>query len=85
MTSSGFNFDNTYVHLPEVFYTKLLPAPVPKPEMVIFNAPLATDMGLDFSSIGADVQAALFSGNIMPEGSEPLAQAYAGHQYSRKL
>jgi uncharacterized protein YdiU (UPF0061 family) len=81
MTSSGFNFDNTYIHLPEVFYTELLPAPVPKPEMVIFNAPLATDMGLDFSSIGADVQAALFSGNIMPEGSEPLAQAYAGHQY----
>ena len=81
MTSSGFNFDNTYIHLPEVFYTKLLPAPVPKPEMVIFNAPLATDMGLDFSSIGADVQAALFSGNIIPEGSEPLAQAYAGHQY----
>ena len=81
MTSSGFNFDNTYIHLPEVFYTKLLPAPVPKPEMVIFNAPLATDMGLDFSSIGADAQAALFSGNIMPEGSEPLAQAYAGHQY----
>ena len=81
MTSSGFNFDNTYIHLPEVFYTELVPAPVPKPEMVIFNAPLATDMGLDFSSIGADVQAALFSGNIMPEGSEPLAQAYAGHQY----
>ena len=81
MTGSGFKFDNTYLHLPKVFYTKLLPAPVPKPELVIFNAPLATDMGLDFSSIGADVQAALFSGNIMPEGSEPLAQAYAGHQY----
>ena len=81
MTSSGFKFDNTYLHLPKVFYTKLLPAPVPTPEMVIFNAPLATDMGLDFSSIGADVQAALFSGNIMPEGSEPLAQAYAGHQF----
>jgi len=81
MTSSGFNFDNTYIHLPEVFYTKLLPDPVPKPEMVIFNAPLATDMGLDFSSIGAGAQAALFSGNIMPEGSAPLAQAYAGHQY----
>ena len=81
MTSSGFNFDNTYIHLPEVFFTKLSPNPVPKPEMVIFNAPLATDMGLDFSSIGADAQAALFGGNNMPKGSEPLAQAYAGHQY----
>ena len=81
MAGAGFNFDNTYLHLPEVFYTKLLPAPVPKPELVIFNAPRATDMGLDFSDISADAQAALFSGNIMPEGSEPLAQAYAGHQF----
>ena len=51
MTGSGFNFDNTYLHLPNVFYTKLLPAPVPKPEMVLLNEPLATDLGLDFSDI----------------------------------
>ena len=81
MTGSGFNFDNTYIHLPKAFYTELSPVPVRKPEMVIFNAPLATDMGLDFSGISTDVKAALFSGNIMPEGSEPLAQAYAGHQF----
>ena len=55
--------------------------PVRKPEIVIFNAPLATDMGLDFSGISADKKAALISGNIMPEGSEPLAQAYAGHLF----
>ena len=81
MAGYGFNFDNTYIHLPKVFYTKLLPAPVPKPEVVILNTPLATDMGLDFSKISADEQAALFGGNNMPEGSEPLAQAYAGHQF----
>ena len=81
MTGSGFNFDNTYIHLPKAFYTELSPVPVRKPEMVIFNAPLSTDMGLDFSGISTDVKAALFSGNIMPEGSEPLAQAYAGHQF----
>ena len=81
MTGSGFNFDNTYIHLPKAFYTELSPVPVRQPEMVIFNAPLATNMGLDFSGISTDVKAALFSGNIMPEGSEPLAQAYAGHQF----
>ena len=81
MTGSGFNFDNTYIHLPKAFYTELSPVPVRKPEIVIFNAPLATDMGLDFSGISTDIKAALFSGNIMPEGSEPLAQAYAGHQF----
>ena len=56
--------------------------PVSKPEMVIFNAPLAEDMGLDFSGISTEVKAALFSGNNMPEGSQPFAQAYAGHQFS---
>ena len=81
MTGSGFNFDNTYIHLPKAFYTELSPVPVRQPEMVIFNAPLAANMGLDFSGISTDVKAALFSGNIMPEGSEPLAQAYAGHQF----
>ena len=81
MAGSSFNFDNTYIHLPKAFYTELSPVPVRKPEMVIFNAPLSTDMGLDFSGISTDVKAALFSGNIMPEGSEPLAQAYAGHQF----
>ncbi|MDC0065930.1 YdiU family protein [Verrucomicrobia bacterium] len=81
MTGSGFNFDNTYIHLPKAFYTELSPVPVRKPEIVIFNALLAADMGLDFSGISTDIKAALFSGNIMPEGSEPLAQAYAGHQF----
>ena len=81
MADSGFNFDNTYIKLPKVFYTKLLPVPVYKPEMVIFNAPLATDMGLDFSGVSTGVKAALFSGNNMPEGSQPFAQAYAGHQF----
>ena len=81
MNSSGFNFDNTFIHLPKAFYTRLSPVPVPKPKMVIFNAPLATDIGLDVSGRSSDAQAALFGGNDMPKGSEPLAQAYAGHQY----
>ncbi|MDE2641806.1 MAG: YdiU family protein [Verrucomicrobiota bacterium] len=81
MEDSGFNFNNTYIHLPKVFYTELSPVPVRKPEMVTFNAPLASDMGLDFSGISTDAKAALFGGNILPEGAEPLAQAYAGHQF----
>ena len=81
MTSSGFNFDNTYVHLPKAFYTQLSPVPVPTPKMAIFNASLATDMGLDFSGANTDLQAGLFGGNVMPDGAEPLAQAYAGHQF----
>ena len=81
MTGVGFKFDNTYLQLPEIFYTKILPAPVPKPELVILNTPLATELGLDFSKTSLDKQAELFSGNQMPETAEPFAQAYAGHQF----
>ncbi len=81
MTSLGFQFDNTYLDLPEALYSKLSPVPVTKPEMVILNLPLAIEMGLDFSGMSPDEQAALFAGNVVPDGAEPLAQAYAGHQF----
>jgi len=81
MTSSGFKFNNTYLHLPEIFYTNLVPAPVPEPEMIILNTPLAIELGLDFSEISLGKQAVLFAGNQMPESAEPFAQAYAGHQF----
>ena len=81
MTGPGFHFDNTYLHLPKTFYSRLSPAPVPKPEMVILNTPLATDLGLNFSDISTDEQAALFAGNQKPEEAESFAQAYAGHQF----
>jgi len=81
MADADFNFENTYLQLPKVFYTKLLPEPVPRPKMVILNEPLAKDMGLDFSGLNMDEQAQLFAGNDMPKESEPFAQAYAGHQF----
>ena len=81
MDDAGFNFENTYLQIPKVFYTKLLPEPVPRPKMVILNEPLAKDMGLDFSGLNMDEQAQLFAGNDMPKESEPFAQAYAGHQF----
>ncbi|MBT7852607.1 MAG: hypothetical protein HN675_04745, partial [Opitutae bacterium] len=77
-----FNFDNTYGQLPNTFYAKLSPVPATKPEMTILNVELATDMGLDFSNMGPDAQADLFAGNRIPDGAEPIAQAYAGHQFS---
>lgn len=76
-----FNFDNTYRQLPSVFYSELPPTPVASPMMVLFNAALADDLGIDdLPSEEAD-RAALFSGNAMPSGAQPLAQAYAGHQF----
>lgn len=81
MHKNGFNFDNTYLELPEVFYTQLNPVSVSSPKMVILNHDLATSLGLDFSELGENDQASLFAGNTLPEESTPFAQAYAGHQF----
>ncbi|MEM6781200.1 MAG: YdiU family protein [Pseudomonadota bacterium] len=81
MKDCGFRFDNSYLSLPDRFYTQLDPLPVTKPEMMILNNDLATSMGLNFSKLNLKDQAALFAGNSLPEGSQPFAQAYAGHQF----
>lgn len=80
-TKLGFQFDNTYARLPEILFTRLAAIPVAAPQIMIFNDALAKNLGLDFSSIHAAEQAALLSGNLSIKDSEPLAQAYAGHQY----
>lgn len=69
-------FDNSYARLPGIFYTKQPPGPVAKPELVIFNHALATELRLDSAE-----DAAVLAGNQLPDGAEPLAQAYAGHQF----
>ncbi len=81
MNEYGFQFDNSYLNLPETFYTKLDPSPTTAPKMIILNEDLAISMGLDFSNLNDDEQAKVFSGNQLPKGSEPFSQAYAGHQF----
>ncbi|MBF0358297.1 MAG: YdiU family protein [Magnetococcales bacterium] len=78
MMNSGWVFDNSYTRLPELMFSRLDPIKVPAPETVILNHSLAEVLGLsDLNNNSAD----LFSGNTIPEGAEPLAQAYAGHQF----
>jgi len=88
MTSSGENrpnagwkFDNSYARLPQAFYARLNPVPVRTPKLVFFNAALAQSLGLNPDALKGDEGAAVFSGNSIPQGAEPLAQAYAGHQF----
>ena len=81
MKNIGFKFENTYAKLPEILATKLVPVPVKKPKLIIFNNRLAKDLGLDVNSVTEDDLTNLFSGNKLPSGSEPLAQAYCGHQF----
>lgn len=76
-------FDNTFARLPERFYSRQKPARVPKPELIRVNEPLAVQLGLDPEELRSLEGLDVFSGNGVAEGSEPLAQAYAGHQFGR--
>ncbi len=76
-----WRFDNSYLHLPEDYYARQLPEPVPEPGLVIFNRDLAVELGLGLDDLGDQELAQLFSGNQLPEGAEPIAQAYSGHQF----
>jgi serine/tyrosine/threonine adenylyltransferase len=76
-------FDNSYARLPAGFYARLDPTPVAKPEMIVFNRELALELGLDADALDSEAGAAIFGGNEVPEGAEPLAMAYAGHQFGQ--
>lgn len=75
------NFDNSYARLPQIFYTSQGAEPVESPDLLIFNATLATELGLNAEALNTQEGAAVFAGNVTPQGAEPLAQAYAGHQF----
>ena len=81
MTGYGFHLESTYAELPKVFFSKLSPTPVSNPEILIFNEKLAGEIGLDLSGMSREERTQLLSGNLVPDGIEPLAQAYAGHQF----
>ena len=77
----GWHFDNTYSKLSNTFKEDIKPTPVHDPELVILNEQLAADLNLDFSKIKDKDLSFLFSGNSLPDGSNTIAQAYAGHQF----
>ena len=81
MIATGWNLDNSYVRLPQSFYTIINPTPVRSPQLVILNQELAGNLGLDLSELQSEAGVAVLAGNRIPEGSQPLAQAYAGHQF----
>ena len=78
--NSGWCFDNSFTHLPEVFFSHTKPEPVKHAVNVLFNEDLANDLGLDVDTLRSS-GAQVFSGNEMPAGAVPIAQAYAGHQF----
>ena len=77
----GWRFDNTYARLPDVLFAPAKPATVEAPRVSILNHRLAEELGLSLGAIAMETAAALFAGQALPEGSQPIAQAYAGHQF----
>jgi uncharacterized protein YdiU (UPF0061 family) len=76
-----FAFDNTYARELEGFYVPWRAAPAASPRIVKLNRELAEELGLDLASLDGEAGARIFSGNEVPDGAMPLAQAYAGHQF----
>ena len=79
-SSAGWRFDNSYARLPELFFSRVKPVPVARPDLAVLNDALAAELGLD-AGVLRESGAQIFAGNSLPAGSEPIAQAYAGHQF----
>lgn len=81
MTEFQLPLQSTYTELPPSFFSLLSPTPVANPETVVFNQKLSEEIGLDLNQIDENERTKLFSGNLVPSGTKPFAQAYAGHQF----
>jgi serine/tyrosine/threonine adenylyltransferase len=76
-----FPFDNSYARLPDHFYSRTSPTPVRDPALIRVNRELAAHLGLQLDGADDAQLAAIFAGNSVPDGAEPIAMAYAGHQF----
>src|SRR6187431_553705 len=76
-----FGFDNSYARLPDRFFARLPPTPVSAPKLIKLNRQLASDLGLDAEWLASPEGVQVLAGNRLPEGAEPTAMAYAGHQF----
>src|SRR5580692_46816 len=76
-----FDFHNTYARLPERFFARVAATKVDAPRIVKINGPLAELLGVDAERLASLAGAEILAGNVVPDGAEPIALAYAGHQF----
>ena len=74
-------FDNTYAQMPDRFFERVAPAHYPKAQLLRVNASLADELGIDPDWLESKQGEAILAGNELADGAEPIAQAYAGHQF----
>lgn len=75
------NFDNSYASMAPEFYARLEPTPVSNPALIAVNDALALQLGIDPAGLRGGTGLQVLAGNAVASGSEPLAMAYAGHQF----
>jgi len=78
---AGWKLEQSYQQLPALFYTETNPTAVQAPKLIVLNKGLAKQLGLDVAFLESKQGEEILAGNTIPEGSLPLAQAYAGHQF----
>src|ERR1700742_5234567 len=76
-----FPFQNTYTALPDGFFARVAPTPVASPRLIKLNRPLAVRLGLDPDLLETPEGAEILAGKTLPAGADPIAMAYAGHQF----
>jgi protein adenylyltransferase len=76
-----FPFQNSYAALPDNFFARVAPTPVAAPRLIKLNRPLAAELGLDPDQLETPEGAAILAGKTVPDGADPIAMAYAGHQF----
>ncbi len=76
-----FPFENTYAALPANFFARVAPTPVTSPRLIKLNRRLAVQLGLDPDRLDSPEGAEILAGKRIPDGADPIAMAYAGHQF----
>jgi uncharacterized protein YdiU (UPF0061 family) len=76
-----FPFENTYAALPSGFFARVAPTPVASPRLIKLNRPLAKHLGLDPDRLSSPEGTEILAGKLVPDGADPIAMAYAGHQF----
>ena len=79
--TARFNFDNSYARLPDAFHARVLPSSAQAPRLIALNRPLAAELGLDAGELDTPEGVEILAGKRLAPGAEPIATAYAGHQF----
>ncbi len=81
MAANPIPFDNSFARLPDQYYSRQNPVSVVQPSLIVINRALANELGIDVDWVTGPEAVETFAGNLIPDGAEPLAQVYAGHQF----